>query len=410
MVMSGRKENDLDSTQGPLAGIRVVEMGTLIAGPFCGQLLGDLGAEIIKIEPPGRGDPMRDWGQVKRDGKSYWWSVIARNKKSVTLNLREPEGQRIARELIQTADVLIENFRPGTLEKWGLDWETLSSDNPRLVMVRVSGYGQTGPYSSRAGFGAIGEAMGGLRYITGYPDRPSTRIGLSIGDSLTATFGALGCLAALRQRDVTGKGQVVDSALYESVLAMTESLVPEYCGEGYQRQRSGAVLPKVAPSNIYKCRDGDSVLIAANQDTVFLRLCDAMGAPELSKDPRFAGHVARGEHQAEIDELIAAWAGLRDADELLEALDVAGVPAGRVYQVKDMIADPHFAAREALIDVATPGMGVVKMQNVVPKLSETPGGVHSPAPELGQDTDDVLSQALELSAERLRTLREQNVI
>lgn len=408
--MSSREEKDVASTRGPLAGIRVVEMGTLIAGPFCGQLLGDLGAEIIKIEPPGQGDPMRDWGQVKRDGKSYWWTVIARNKKSVTLNLRESEGQRIARELIQSADVLIENFRPGTLEKWGLDWATLSSDNPGLVMVRVSGYGQNGPYASRAGFGAIGEAMGGLRYITGYPDRPSTRIGLSIGDSLTATFGALGCLAALRQRDITGKGQVVDSALYESVLAMTESLVPEYCGEGHQRQRSGAVLPKIAPSNIYKCRDGDNVLIAANQDTVFLRLCDAMGKPELSNDPKFAGHVARGEHQAEIDKLVADWVGLKDADELLEALEDAGVPAGRVYQVKDMIADPHFEAREALIDVATPGMGEVKMQNVVPKLSETPGGVHSPAPELGQHTDDILSHALELSAEQLKTLREQNVI
>jgi len=408
--MSGHEEKDNHSVRGPLSGIRVVEMGTLIAGPFCGQLLGDLGAEIIKIEPPGRGDPMRDWGQVKRDGRSYWWTVIARNKKSVTLNLREPEGQRIARELIKTADVLIENFRPGTLEKWGLDWETLSSENPGLVMVRVSGYGQTGPYASRAGFGAIGEAMGGLRYITGYPDRPSTRIGLSIGDSLTATFGALGCLAALRQRDATGKGQIVDSALYESVLAMTESLVPEYCGEGHQRQRSGATLPKIAPSNIYKCRDGDSVLIAANQDTVFLRLCDAMGTPELSEDPKFSGHVARGEHQAEIDDLVAEWVSLQDAEDLLETLEAAGVPAGRVYQVKDMISDPHFAARDALIDVETPGMGLVKMQNIVPKLSETPGGVHSPAPELGQHTEDVLSQELELSADQLKILREQNVI
>ncbi len=408
--MSSGAASDNAATRGPLSGIRVVEMGTLIAGPFCGQLLGDLGAEIIKIEPPGRGDPMRDWGQVKHKGRSYWWTVIARNKKSVTLNLREPAGQKIARELISTADVLIENFRPGTLEKWGLDWATLSSDNPGLVMVRVSGYGQTGPYARRAGFGAIGEAMGGLRYITGYPDRPSTRVGISIGDSLTATFGALGCLAALRQRDITGKGQVVDSALYESVLAMTESLVPEFCGEGHQRQRSGAVLPKIAPSNIYECSDGDSVLIAANQDTVFLRLCEAMEMPDLSKDSRFSGHTKRGEHQAEIDELVAAWASTKDANELLDILEAAGVPAGRVYQVKDMIADPHFAAREALIDVQTPGMGEVKMQNVVPKLSKTPGGVHSPAPELGQHTDEVLSKEMAFSPEALKVLREQNVI
>ena len=398
------------SPPGPLAGLRVIEMGTLIAGPFCGQLLGDLGAEVIKIEPPGKGDPMRQWGQVKQDGRSYWWSVIGRNKKSVTLNLREREGQDLARKLISTADIVIENFRPGTMEKWGLGWENLSSENPGLIMVRISGYGQNGPYSNRAGFGAIGEAMGGLRYIAGDPDRPPVRVGISIGDSLTATFGALGCLAALRERDRTGRGQIVDSALYEAVLAMMESLVPEYCGAGYQRERSGPILPKVAPSNVYPCADGLNVLIAGNQDTVFARLAAAMGQAELAEDPKYATHIARGEHQAELDQLVADWTGTLTSDDLLSILEEAGVPAGKIYRVEDMIRDPHFKAREALVDVETPGLGAVTMQNVVPKLSETPGSVRAAAPELGADTEQVLTQALGLARDDLSQLRANGII
>ena len=395
---------------GPLAGLRVVEMGTLIAGPYCGQLLGDLGAEVLKIEPPGTGDPMRQWGQVKRDGHGYWWPVIGRNKKSITLNLRTGEGQDIARKLIASADILIENFRPGTMEKWGLGYDALSQDNPRLIMARISGYGQDGPYAKRAGFGLIGEAMGGLRYLTGYPDRPPTRVGISIGDSLTATFAALGCLAAVRHRDVTGRGQIVDSALYESVLAMTESLVPEYCGEGHQRERTGAILPKIAPSNIYPCADGESLLIAANQDTVFARLCEVMAQPELNDDPRFANHNARGENQQAIDAIISRWSARYAADELLEKLDDAGIPAGRIYQVKDMIDDPHFQARRALVDVVSPGLGAVTMPNVVPRLSGAPGQVRTPAPELGQHTHAVLADYLSLSETEIAALEEKGVV
>ncbi|WP_321325389.1 CoA transferase [uncultured Parasphingorhabdus sp.] len=408
--MTSSENIDEQKTGGPLAGLRVVEMGTLIAGPFCGQLLGDLGAEVLKVEAPGAGDPMRNWGQVKRNGQSYWWSVIGRNKKSITLNLREKEGQEIARDLIKTADILVENFRPGTMEKWGLGYDVLSADNPRLIMARISGYGQDGPYSRRAGFGLIGEAMGGLRHVTGYPDRPPTRIGISIGDSLTATFAALGCLAALRSRDITGRGQIVDSALYESVLAMMESLVPEYCGEGHQRDRSGAILPKIAPSNVYPCANGDSILIAANQDTVFARLCELMDRNEFLDDPRFCDHVARGENQELIDDIISKWSEPQAAEDLLQALDEAGVPAGKIFQVKDMIDDPQFLSRKALIDVETPGLGKVKMQNVVPKLSDTPGQVRSPAPELGQHTQSILEDYLNLSSEQIDVLRTRKIV
>lgn len=405
--MSARGE---PAQAGPLKGVRVLEMGSLIAGPFCGQLLGDLGAEVIKVEPPDGGDPMRQWGHVRRNGRSYWWAVIARNKKSVTLNLREPEGQDIARKLAAESDVLIENFRPGTLERWGLGWETLHALNPRLVMVRVSGYGQDGPYARRASFGAIGEAMGGLRHLAGEPGRPPVRIGISIGDALAATFAALGALAALRARDATGRGQIVDSALYESVLAMTESMVAEYAGEGYQRERSGATLPGVAPSNVYPCADGTDILIAANQDTVFRRLTTLMERPDLAADPRFGSHEARGAHQAEIDAIVAGWTRTLAADEALSRLDEAGVPAGRIYTAADMLADPHFAARKAIIETDTPGLGAVKMQNVVPRLSETPGSVRTPGPELGEHNQGVYRGLLGLPADVLERLRSGGVI
>jgi crotonobetainyl-CoA:carnitine CoA-transferase CaiB-like acyl-CoA transferase len=392
--------------QGALKGIRVVEMGQLIAGPFCGQLLGDMGAEVIKIEPPGKGDPMRDWG---RGDYPLWWEVVARNKKSVSANLRVPEGQALARKLIATADILIENFRPGTLEKWGMSPDELHAANPGLIIVRVSGYGQTGPYSDRAGFGGIGEAMGGWRNIVGDPDRAPSRMGVSIGDSLAATYGCIGALAALRHRDLTGEGQVVDSALYEAVLQVMESLVPDYSVFGYVRERTGSVLPGIAPSNVYTCSDGD-FLIGANQDTVFGRLCTAMGRPELAHDPRYIDHISRGKNQAELDVVINAWTGTLTV-EAVEALMIEhGVPAGRVYTPADMLADPHFAARGAITDVPHPKWENLKMQTVFPRLSKTPGSIRSIAPQtVGADNASVYHE-LGLGADELETMRTNAVI
>ncbi len=392
---------------GPLAGIKVVEMGQLIAGPFCGQLLGDMGADVIKLEPPGQGDPMRVWG---RGDYPLWWEVVARNKRAVSCNLREREGQALARRLIGKADILIENFRPGTLEKWGLSPETLMADNTGLIIVRVSGYGQSGPYSARAGFGGIGEAMGGWRAIVGDPDRPPSRMGVSIGDSLAATYGAMGALAALNHRHATGKGQIVDSALYEAVLQVMESLVSEYVASGYVRERSGSVLPGIAPSNVYPCKDGE-YLIGANQDSVFGRLCDAMGRPELTKDPRYVNHVARGKHQEELDALIGDWTKTLTIAELEDKMVAAGVPAGRLYRPQDMLDDPHFQAREAIIGVPHPRWGEVKMQNVFPKLSATPGSVRRRAPEtIGQDNADVYGEMLGLDEAALAELQARGII
>ena len=392
---------------GPLAGIKVVEMGQLIAGPFCGQLLGDMGADVIKLEPPGQGDPMRVWG---RGDYPLWWEVVARNKRAVSCNLREREGQALARRLIGKADILIENFRPGTLEKWGLSPETLMADNTGLIIVRVSGYGQSGPYSARAGFGGIGEAMGGWRAIVGDPDRPPSRMGVSIGDSLAATYGAMGALAALNHRHATGKGQIVDSALYEAVLQVMESLVPEYVASGYVRERSGSVLPGIAPSNVYPCKDGE-YLIGANQDSVFGRLCDAMGRPELTKDPRYVNHVARGKHQEELDALIGDWTKTLTIADLEDKMVAAGVPAGRLYRPQDMLDDPHFQARDAIIAVPHPRWGEVKMQNVFPKLSATPGSVRRRAPEtIGQDNADVYGEMLGLDEAALAELQARGII
>ncbi|WP_164156903.1 CaiB/BaiF CoA transferase family protein [Sandarakinorhabdus rubra] len=396
-----------EDNTGPLAGIRVVEMGQLIAGPFCGQLLGDMGADVIKLEPPGQGDPMRVWG---RGDYPLWWEVVARNKRAVSCNLREPEGQALARQLIAKADILIENFRPGTLEKWGMAPAELHALNPGLIIVRVSGYGQSGPYSARAGFGGIGEAMGGWRAIVGDPDRPPSRMGVSIGDSLAATYGALGALAALNHRHGTGKGQVVDSALYEAVLQVMESLVPEYVASGYVRERSGSVLPGIAPSNVYPCRDGE-YLIGANQDTVFRRLCEAMGRPDLADDERYSTHVARGRHQEELDALIGAWTATLTIAELEQKMIDAGVPAGRLYRPQDMLDDPHFQAREAIIGVPHPRWGEVKMQNVFPKLSATPGRVRRPAPaSIGADNADVYGEMLGLDAAALADLKARGII
>jgi formyl-CoA transferase len=399
-----------ESTPLPLADVRVVELGQLLAGPFCGQLLGDFGAEIIKVEDPGHGDPMRDWGREKPYGTSLWWPVVARNKKSVTANLRDPRGQDLIRSLAEKSDVLLENFRPGTLERWGLGPEQLWEINPRLVITRVTGYGQTGPYAPRAGFGAIGEAMGGIRYVAGDPDKPPSRAGISLGDALAATFACLGTLVALHARQSTGRGQVVDSAIYEAVLALMESLLPEWALAGYQRERTGSVLPNVAPSNVYPTADGDLILIAANQDSVFGRLTAVIGKPELATDERYSSHGARGANMAELDDLIAAWTATQDADGLLDRLHEGGVPAGRIYRAQDMFADPHFAARDAIVRLVHPELGELPMQNVFPRLSATPGRVRHVGPALGEHNDDVYRGLLGLGDGQLADLGRDGVI
>jgi formyl-CoA transferase len=394
---------------GPLSDLRVLEMGTLLAGPFCGQILGDMGAEVIKVEPPNQGDPMRVWGRQKQGDPSLWWPVVARNKKAVTLDLRQAEGQQVLKELAEKADFVLENFRPGTMEKWGLGWSELNAVNPRLIMIRVSGFGQTGPYSRQAGFGAIGEAMGGLRYVVGDPSTPPSRMGISIGDSLAATFAAIGALSALHYREQTGRGQVVDSAIYEAVLNMMESLITEYDKTGYIRERTGAILPNVAPSNVYPTQDG-LVLIAANQDTVFARLCEAMERPEWPADARFSSHQARGSHQKELDGLISDWTRRLTTRQVLDLMDQHGVPAGQIYRAPEMIADPHFQAREAIISVEHPQFGTLRMQNVAPKLSETPGKVRAASPALGQHNDEVYLELLGMPRERYEQLRARKVI
>ena len=394
---------------GALADLRVLELGTLIAGPFCGQLLGDMGAEVIKIEAPGQGDPMRHWGPQQRGQPSVWWPVIGRNKKGVTLDLRQPEGQSLFKDLVKQSDVVIENFRPGTLEKWDCGYEVLAALNPRLIMVRVSGYGQTGPYSQRAGYGGIGEAMGGLRYIVGEADRPPSRVGISIGDSLAAVHACMGTLAALHHRERTGAGQVVDAAIYESVLNMMESLVTEFDQLGHVRERSGPILPRIAPSNVYPTRDG-IVMIGANQDTVFARLCEAMGSPALAQDSRYADHTARGEHQRELDDIIAAWTAKLATRELLELLEKSGVPSGLIYRTSDMLEDPHFAARQAIVETAHPQFGTLRMQNVAPRLSASPSSIRTPAPALGQHNDEIWGGLLKLDAAALAGYRARGVI
>ncbi len=392
-------------TQGALTGLRLIEMGQLIAGPFCGQLMGDHGAEVIKIEPPKVGDAMRTWGQ----GVPLWFSVVGRNKKSITLNLREKEGQEIVKRLVGKSDFLLENFRAGTLEKWGLDYETLSAINKGLIMIRVSGYGQTGPYSKRAGYGAIGEAMGGMRYIAGEPDRPPSRAGLSIGDSLAATYACLGALMALEHRHKTGEGQVVDSAIYEAVLANMESTVAEYTVAGHIRERTGSILPKIAPSNVYPTQDG-SVLVAGNQDSVWKRMSAMMGKPELATDERFATHVARGEHQTELDVMVADWTRNFTSQDVLTLCENSGVPAGNIYRAPEMLADPHFKAREALVEIDHPQHDNFVMQNVAPKLSKTPGHIDSVGPELGAHNEAIYGEMLGMNSAQIADLQDRGII
>ena len=393
---------------GALAGLRVVEMGQLIAGPFAGKTLGDFGADVIKIEPPGAGDPLRNWRMIQ-DGTSVWWQVQSRNKRSVALDLRSAEGQDIARKLIAQADVLIENFRPGTLEGWGMDYATLSQDNPGLVMLRISGYGQTGPYRDLPGFGAIGEAMGGLRHLTGEPGRVPVRCGISIGDTLAALHGTIGVLTALYHRKVNGgQGQVIDVALHEAVFNVMESLVPEYSAFGAVREAAGSALPGIAPSNAYRCADG-VVLIAGNGDSIFKRLMQCIGRDDLANDPALADNAGRVRRVEEIDAAIEAWTVSRTVAGVLESLGAAKVPAGRVYTARDIVEDPHYLARDMILSQKTRDGHEVKVPGIVPKLLDTPGQVRSSAPRLGDDTDAVLAE-LAFSAQDIAALRERKVV
>jgi succinyl-CoA---D-citramalate CoA-transferase len=393
----------------PLAGVKVVELGQLIAGPFAGKTLADFGAEVIKIEPPGEGDPLRTW-RLLHQGTSVWWQVQSRNKQSVVLDLRQPKGQEIARRLIREADVVIENFRPGTMEAWGLGWDALSKLNPGLVMLRLSGYGQTGPYRDRPGFGVIGEAMGGLRYITGEPGRVPVRVGVSIGDSLASLHGVIGVLLALRHREVNGgKGQVIDIGLYEAVFNMMESLLPEYDAFGVIRERTGSTFPGIAPTSAYPCKNGEYVLIAGNGDSIFKRLMGAIGRTDLANDPALAGNEGRVQRVEEIDAAIAAWTADRSIDEILAAMEKAKVPAGRIYSARDIAEDPHYAARGMIAEIVTrDGLGL-KVPGVVPRLSATPGAIRTTAPRLGEDTEAVLRQ-LGYTAEQVAALRAEKVI
>jgi crotonobetainyl-CoA:carnitine CoA-transferase CaiB-like acyl-CoA transferase len=391
-----------------LAGLKVLELGALIAGPFCTKLLGEFGAEVTKIEPPGQGDPLRKWRYVK-DGTSVWWHVQSRGKKSIAVDLRAPEGQAIARRLALAADIVVENFRPGTLEEWGLGFDALSAANPGLVMVRISGYGQTGPYRERPGFGVIGEAMGGLRRITGTPDRPPARTGISIGDTLSALYGVIGALLAIETRHRTGRGQVVDVALFESVFSVMESLLPEYDAFGVVRERTGSILPGIAPTSAYRCADSSHVLIAGNGDSIFKRLCGAMGRADLAGDATLAHNEGRAARQAWLDGEIEAWTQERSPDDVLAAMQAAGVPASKIYSIADIVADPHYAARGMIRQVRLTDGSTLKVPGVVPKLSATPGDFDGGGPALGEHTDSVLRE-LGYDDEKIAALRQRGVI
>ena len=398
----------LPSSPAALQGVRVIEMGQLIAGPFCGKTLGEFGADVIKIEAPESGDPLRNWRLIK-EGTSVWWQVQSRNKRSVALDLRQTEGQTIARQLIAEADVLVENFRPGTLEGWGMSPEELHALNPGLVMLRISGYGQTGPYRDLPGFGAIGEAMGGLRHLTGEPGRVPVRVGVSIGDTLAALHGTIGVLTALYHRKVNGgKGQVIDVALHEAVFNVMESLIPEYSAFGVVREAAGSALPGIAPSNAYPCTDG-WVLVAGNGDSIFKRLMDAIGRPDLGAAPDLANNTGRVARVEEIDAAIGAWSAQRTVQQVLDALGAARVPAGKVYTAKDIAEDPHYRARDMLLTQETRDGYSVEVPGIVPKLSATPGTIRSSAPHLGDDTDAVLAE-MGLNAEQIALLRSKGVV
>ncbi|MDA0226229.1 MAG: CaiB/BaiF CoA-transferase family protein [Proteobacteria bacterium] len=393
---------------GPLSGTRVLELGTLIAGPFCGKTLGDFGAEVIKIEPPGEGDPLRRWRRM-RNGTSLWWHVQSRNKKSITLDLRKPEGQAVVRRLAASADIMVENFRPGALERWNLGWEVLSKANPKLVLVRISGYGQSGPYRGRPGFAAIAEAFGGLRHVTGYPDRAPVRPNLSVGDTVASLHGVIGALLGLLHAKNSGVGQVIDVSLFESVFNLTESMMPEYDAEGLVRERSGSSLPGIAPSNAYACKDGALVLIAANADSLFKRLMKAIGRDDLGDDPALARNEGRAAQMERIDAAIGAWTGQRAQAEVLAAMQTAEVPAGTIYSIADIAADPHYRARDAIVKVTARDGEPLRMPGVFPVLSETPGAIRHAAPELGEHTDEIL-RAAGYTTDELADLRGKGIL
>jgi len=396
---------------GPLAGIRVLELGSFIAGPFAGQLLGDYGAEVIKVEPPGSGDAMRTWG-VTREGKSLWWPAIARNKQSIAINLHDPRGQELVRKIAARSDIVLENFRPGTLGRWQLDYDRLREANPRIVVVHVSGFGQSGPYRGDAGFGSVAEAVGGIRFTTGDPDRAPARAGISLGDSLASLFAVIGALASLVERSTSGEGQEVDVAIYEAVFALMESTVTDFAVAGVTRTRSGGVLPGVAPSNSYPTADGALIVIAANADSVFARLAAAMSQPELASDERFRTHEQRGRHAEELDELVVKWTQLMPADAITQLLRSHGVPVGRINDAQAIMQDPHFAERDMIVWREDPdGCGEpMPMNGVVPKFSRTPGSVDSTGPVLGQHTVEVLSRLCDLDEAALADLADTGVI
>jgi succinyl-CoA---D-citramalate CoA-transferase len=396
-------------SDGPLAGVRVLELGTLIAAPFATRILGDFGADVIKVESPGEGDPLRTWGRIP-DQLALWFAVQARNKRSVTLDLRQPEGQEAVRRLARVSDVVVENFRPGRLEGWGLGYEQLKAENPRLVMVRISGFGQTGPYRHRPGFGNIAECMGGLRYITGYPDQPPVRLGMSIADHIAALYGVIGALMALRRSEREGQGQVVDVALTESVFSFLEGILPEYGATGRVRERSGNDLHNAAPSGAYQTADGVWMAISGNGDSIFVRLMRAIGRPDPAEAPDLQSNPGRVRRVRELDAAIGAWAAARPADEVSAALDRAEVPCGPVYSVRDIAADPQYQARDIILDVPDPRYGRVSHPGVVPKLTETPGAVRHAGPELGADTAAVLRELAGYSEAELAALRERGIV
>ncbi len=392
----------------PLQGLKVLELGQLIAGPFATKLMGEFGADVIKIEPPGTGDPLRKWRMLE-EGTSLWWHVQTRNKRSVALDLHSKEGQDLALKLATEADVVVENFRPGTLDNWGLGWEALSALNPRLIMVHISGFGQTGPYRDKHGFGVIGEAMGGLRYLTGQQGEPSMRVGVSIGDSLSALYAVIGTLLALQERNHSGKGQEIDVALYESVFAMMESLLPEFDASGQVRQPSGSALPGITPSNAYRCLGGDYVLIAGNGDSIFKRLMGVIGREDLGNDESLAHNDGRSEQAEMIDAAIQIWAEERSRDTILEALDAARVPAGYPYTAEDIAHDPHYLAREMIQTFIRPNGKPLKVPGILPKLSATPGRLGDGGPSLGQHTDEVLDE-LGIDPQTRAKLRQAGII
>jgi len=394
---------------GPLDGIKVLELGQLIAGPFCTRIMGEFGAQVIKIESPRGGDPLRKWRKLYQD-KSLWWLLQARNKKSVTVDLKNPRGQEIVRKLAEEADIVVENFRPGSMEKWGLGYEELSKVNPALIMVRLSGYGQTGPYRDRPGFGSIGEAMGGLRYVTGYPDRAPVRVGISLGDAIASLYGVIGALMALRQRDVNGGiGQIVDVALYEAVFSFMESMVPEYDMFKFVRERTGSTLPGIAPSNSYLTNDGKFVVIGANGDSIFKRMMQAIGRSDLADDPELVHNDGRAKRSDELDEIIGNWCSQHDLKHVLETLENADVPSGKIFDVVDIVNDIHYKARDMIQEQKLSGGETLLVPGIVPKLSKNPGQTLWLGPDLGEHTHEVLG-SLGLSDEELKSLKQSGVI